>query len=69
MKKRGAFFMLKHHSIGIVLALLILAIGFNMQPEKALGAEEHHWGIKKAKDGIPAEAGQSQCIKHIRLKA
>lgn len=49
--------MWRHHLVGIILAITTLVIGFNLQPEKASGAEEYHWGFKKAENGIPPEAG------------
>lgn len=49
--------MWKNHGIGLVLAAIILIIGFSIQPEEVLGAEEYHWGFKKSKDGVPPEAG------------
>lgn len=49
--------MWKTHIAGIAVAICILLIGINMQPSKALGAEEYHWGFKKSQNGTPTEAG------------
>lgn len=49
--------MWKYHIAGIVVAITILVFGLNFQTEKAMGAEEYHWGFKKAQNGIPPEGG------------
>lgn len=48
--------MWKYHVFGLTLATIILSIGVFYQPFSAQ-AEELHWGLKKAKNEIQAEAG------------
>ncbi|WP_342598990.1 polysaccharide deacetylase family protein [Psychrobacillus sp. FSL H8-0483] len=48
--------MWKHHIVGIVLAALIISIGFSYQPFSAQG-KEIHWGLKRATNEKQAEAG------------
>lgn len=48
--------MFKKHIPGIALAFSIILAGFIFNPFSA-GAEEFHWGFKKATDGVPPSAG------------
>lgn len=49
--------MWRFHLIGITLAATIVFVGFTLQPHQALGADEYHWGFKKAQNGEPANVG------------
>ena len=49
--------MVRYHLIGICLAIAIIFTGLTMQTEQALGAEEYHWGFKKAQNGVPTDVG------------
>lgn len=48
--------MIKQHASGILLATLIVLVGFVFNPFSA-EAEEFHWGFKKSIDGVPPSAG------------
>ena len=47
--------MIKRHGLGILLAAVIVMVGFVLNPFSTV-AEEFHWGFKKATDGVPPDA-------------
>ena len=49
--------MWKQHIVGAVLATFIIAAVVSINPFFAASSDEYHWGFRKAKDGVPAEAG------------
>ncbi|MGE7999084.1 polysaccharide deacetylase family protein [Lysinibacillus sp. NPDC093190] len=49
--------MWKQHIVGAVIATFIIAAAISFNPFSASGSDEHHWGLKRAKNGEPAEAG------------
>lgn len=48
--------MWKYHVVGLTIAAIILSVGFFYQPFSAQTGEIH-WGLKKAKNEVQAEAG------------
>ncbi len=49
--------MWKSHLVGIIIATIILSIGFMNKPFSAQADKEIHWGLKKATNEQQAEAG------------
>ncbi|MGE8004728.1 polysaccharide deacetylase family protein [Lysinibacillus sp. NPDC093216] len=49
--------MWKQHIVGAVIATFIIAAAISFNPYSAASSDEYHWGLKRAKNGEPAEAG------------